>query len=302
MIRSVAALLCALVVAGTSGAIEISGPAEITTPGEYRLIADVAEGGITVRTGDVALDGNGHQVLGSSGAETRGLFIDGPVSNVTVRNLSLAGWEVGIEVRDADHVRVERVHAENCTANGIYVEHCREIEVQDCVASGNALPGIAIDASDGCRMSGTTAMGNADVGFYLAGSQNIAIEGCNASENGLNGIYFERTETARVRKCSLEKNGYPGVAAADTGGLEITDTSAFGNRLAAIWLDRTERSVITRNIATGSEAGLVIRNASARPFAGGNLWLTEQGVDGETVVLPTLGVWLHHLPAERVSF
>ena len=75
MIRSIAALLCALMVVGISGAIEISGPAEITAPGEYRLTADVAGGGITVCSGDVVLDGTGHRFVGSPGEGARGVVI-----------------------------------------------------------------------------------------------------------------------------------------------------------------------------------------------------------------------------------
>lgn len=293
MIRAATALLCTLVLVGVTGAIEVSGPAEITAPGEYRLTADLTAGGIVVSAGDVVLDGDGHHVIGSLGAGSYGILISGPVSNVTVRSLDVAGWEVGVEVRDAVGVRLERIRAENCSMNGVYVKRCRKVEVKDCVASGNALPGIALNASDGCWVSGTASNGNADVGFYVTGSRDVSIEGCRASANGLNGIFLEETESVRVRGCTLDTNGYPGIAAADTGRLLIADNLATGNLLAAAWIDRPGPSVVVRNVAVGSEVGLVVRNTSVRPFVGGNLWQTERGVDGETRLLPTIWAWSH---------
>lgn len=289
-----AALLCALLIAGPVGATELSGPAEITVPGDYRLATDVIGGGITVRSGDVALDGNGHRILGSPGEGTRGVLVAGSVTNVTVRNITLAGWEVGIEVRDAADVRVERVHAENCTANGIFIERCQGVEVTDCVANGNALPGIAVNATRTCRVLRTAAAGNADVGLYIAGSRDVAIEECAATSNGLNGVYLEKAEGVRIAGCHLEENGYPGLAAADTGGLAIVDNLASTNRLAAFWLERPTRTVVSRNVATGSEVGLVVRNESARPYTGSNHFLTARSTDGRTRTLPSLGLWVRH--------
>jgi len=284
-------ILLALLLAGAAEAVDLSGPSEITSPGYYRLAGDLLDGGITVRSGDVILDGNGCLVRGQARSGTQGVLVAGPSTNVTVLNLTLLDWGTGLECRDLAGGRIVGVRAENCTENGIYLEHCREVDLRDCTVARNGYPGLAINNSGECRVIGATADENADVGIYIAGSRGIAVEGGTASRNGQNGIFLENTGSGRVQGCALVRNGYPGVALNESRGVLISDNLLRANRLAAIWLEGSGRCAVTRNAAADSEIGLVVRNSTGPTFAGGNLWVTETGTEGTTKMLPSPGIW-----------
>ncbi|HKJ58599.1 MAG TPA: CARDB domain-containing protein, partial [Halobacteriales archaeon] len=103
----------------------------ITEPGVYRLADDITLDAATclvVLASDVVVDGDGHTLDGVSGAaegprtEKFGLYVApvapgasaddaANVSNVTVRDLTVAGWGHGIHLSNADDVTVERVTA-----------------------------------------------------------------------------------------------------------------------------------------------------------------------------------------------
>ncbi len=209
---------------------------------------------------------------------------------MTVLNATLVGGGTRLECRDLVDGRIAGVRAENCTENGLYLEQCRGIEVRDCTAVRNGYPGIAVNNSEGCRVMRSTADENADVGHLpVRMSRNSTVADCTASGNGLNGVYVENAEMGEVRGCTLVRNRYPGVALSGSHGVLISDNLLHANQLAAVWLERPERCVVTRNAAGESEIGLVVRNTTGSPFAGGNLWLTTRGVDGATKALPSLG-------------
>jgi parallel beta-helix repeat protein len=283
-----AVLLLLLLLASAAQAVDLSGPGEITAPGTYRLAADVAGGGIRISSSDVLLDGGGHRVVGARGPGTVGVLVDGPVANVTVANLTLRDWDVGVEYASVEGGRIVDLNAENCTRNGLFVDRCRDLEVRNTAAVLNGFPGIALNGSTACRVVNATATANGDVGIYLLESAGCIVEASTSAANLLNGVCLEGAGTGAVVGCTLDRNGYPGVAVNGGRGVLISGNVLSGNRLAAVWLDGTGPCVVTRNAAVGDGAGLVVRNATARPLTGGNLWLTPLQVDGGTVPIPSL--------------
>ncbi|MEN6342480.1 MAG: right-handed parallel beta-helix repeat-containing protein [Methanospirillum sp.] len=281
-------LLLLLLLASAAQAADLSGPGEITAPGSYRLADDLAGGGIRINSSDVLLDGGGHRVVGSRGAGTVGVQVDGPAANVTVENLTLRDWDVGVEYASVQGGRIVDVNAENCTKNGLFIDRCRDLEVRNTVAGRNGYPGIALNGSTACRVVNATATANGDVGIYLLGSAGCTVEASISTANLLNGVCLEGPGTGAVVGCTLDRNGYPGVAVNGGRKVLISGNIISDNRLAAVWLDGTGPCVVTRNAAVGDGAGLVVRNATVRPLTGGNLWLTPRQVDGGTVPIPSL--------------
>ncbi len=286
-----ALLLVLLLVPAVQGAL-FAGPAEIDAPGVYRLEEDV-RGGIVIRSSDLLLDGMGHRLLGSREAGTVGLRVVGPASNVTVVNLTLQDWEVGVECREVAGGRLVGVNASNSTENGIFIDRCRDLEIRDGTAVHNGFPGIAINGSTACRVVNSTASANGDVGIYLLASRGCTVEACVAADNLLNGIYLEDVRAADVTGCRLCRNGYPGVAVNASRSVGIRCNLLSGNGLAGIWLEGSGPCVVTGNVAREDGSGLVVRNQTAPPWTGGNLWLTSQWVDGNVRSVPFLVFYRH---------
>jgi PGF-pre-PGF domain-containing protein len=95
---------------------EISSPGVIETPGVYTLTKDIyaSEEGVTtafeIKSGDVVLDGNGYTVHGDVVGAAEGIHVLGtttPLENVTVKNITLTGWEGAISAKNVKDSRFE---------------------------------------------------------------------------------------------------------------------------------------------------------------------------------------------------
>ncbi len=85
------------------GEIPITAPAMIDQPGNYRLMNDLSnsttETAILIKASDVIVNGNGHTLAGVGSENTNGVLGGGTdeyTHNITIRNLTLSGWEDGI--------------------------------------------------------------------------------------------------------------------------------------------------------------------------------------------------------------
>lgn len=288
-------LICLLVI--PTGA-QVNGDEQlvITTPGQYFLDHDRTAGGqhgIVINSSDVLLDGNGYQVTGTSTPGSIGIVVEGPQQNVTIRNLSVQSWGTGIRYQSTSSGLLHGVTAANCTENGILLDRCREICIEDCQAFRNRYPGIAVNESIGCRLAGTRALQNGDVGIYLLNATGTRVDHCTVSDNRMNGIFLEQSSRTTIDRCQAAWNRYPGVAI--SGGTQnlITGNLLYGNRMAAVYLDGTGRTLVQNNAAGGSPAGLSIVNCIDRVVTGGNRWMTDQqemvSGAGITSPVPALG-------------
>jgi parallel beta-helix repeat protein len=288
-------IICLLVMpAGAQG--NGDEPLVITAPGQYVLDHDRTAGGqhgIVISSSDVLLDGNGCQVTGTSISGSVGIVVNGQQQNVTIRNLSVQSWGIGIQYQSVSSGLLSGVTAVNCTENGFLLDRCREISIEDCQALRNGYPGIAVNESIGCRLTGTRALQNGDVGIYLLNATDTRVDHCTVSDNRMNGIFLEQSSGTTIDRCQAAWNRYPGIAI--SGGTQnlITQNLLYGNHMAAVYLDGTGRTLVQNNAAGGSPTGLSIVNCTDRVVTGGNLWVTDQQEmvigTGSTSPVPALG-------------
>ncbi len=288
-------IICLLVM--PAGALENRDePLVITAPGQYVLDHDRTAGGqhgIVISSSDVLLDGNGCQVTGTSISSSAGIVVNGPQQNVTIKNLSVQSWGIGIQYQSVSSGLLSGVTAVNCTENGFLLDRCREISIEDCQALRNGYPGIAVNESIGCRLTGTRALQNGDVGIYLLNATDTRVDHCTVSDNRMNGIFLEQSSGTTIDRCQAAWNRYPGIAI--SGGTQnlITQNLLYGNHMAAVYLDGTGRTLVQNNAAGGSPTGLSIVNCTDRVVTGGNLWVTDQQEmvigTGSTSPVPALG-------------
>jgi hypothetical protein len=159
-------ILPSLLCAG-EGEIEIAQgdlPLTITTPGSYILTGNLSGDGIgdaiIINSGQVYLDLNGFQMVGTGGIRGDAISI-GSFKNVTVRNGTIKGWAR------------EGINATSAT-QGVF---------EDLILSGNGLNGIA--AGKHCRILNVTSEDNANNGIQA--DDGSLIRNCLASRNGRDG-------------------------------------------------------------------------------------------------------------------
>jgi PKD repeat protein len=308
----------------------------INEPGRYTLDHDLASEatvGVLINASDVVLDGMGHRVEGSGATGSKGIVVGGispepRVVNVTVRNLTVAHWETGIEVMRANGTVIERVV---CEQNYVGLFHIGDElfpsengVVHDSVFRNNTAVGIMLYnrfggiTTERCRVTGN-GVGMA-AGYYAGtldywGSPSLVAD-CDISGNqdyGLliqeGGYSFRRGVVSAVRNCTIRGNGGDGVL---IGG---TTTTIVGNRVEenggyGVNAGDSGGSNITSNWIAGNRIGVsaggdwpscvrnnVLNNIDNGIFGGGplnNFYLNYTQTAGTNIVGgPYLGgnVW-----------
>ncbi|MFC7096081.1 right-handed parallel beta-helix repeat-containing protein [Halobaculum marinum] len=272
----------------------------ITQPGVYRLAdditADISGACLHVRSSDVVLDGNGHTVTGD-GVGTAVLayegtpdgVADGPLSNVTVRNISVTDWQDGVEIGTNIDEGVEGVRVLGVTASdnrfGISFTESRDIEVRAVTATGNRVGFYFWETYDG-SVDGLTATDNDEVGLYLA--QNVGRITFTDAE--LTGNGADRSDRGALRMSDdVGENVIRDSYIADNAGHGITLSDTYnGNTIRDTIIENNGGSGIYGDYASGERLiDVTIRDngGHAIDVEDGSIELTRVSVDDVRVTM-----------------
>ncbi len=200
--------------------------------GSYYFTASLTgisgQNGITVAASNVTIDLNGFELIGA-GAGT-GIFINGGISNVTIRNGTIRNWgSYGINGIGNAGMRVEKIVGRNNSGSGAIVLD-QKATVSDCLAESNASLGIyVLDDSivRNCQAIGTT--GSPGVGISAGAS--CVITNCTAAANADGGIRVSFGCT--LTNCTAHGNQSPSTGSAGIfadKGSTLTNCAAFANQ------------------------------------------------------------------------
>lgn len=119
---------------------------------------------------DVVLDGGDHLISGTldsvPATSQDGVMVN--ARNVTVKNLRVSGWDLGIAFRNANDGLIVNITGNNNKRNGVYVDRSDRTRIRNVTANGNYGPyGTGID---------------------VVNSVNIITEECIAGRNTIKGI------------------------------------------------------------------------------------------------------------------
>jgi len=147
--------------------------------GLVRLTDDITNSAastcIDITTDDVVFDGQGYTIGGDgTGSDEYGIQASGsqgsPLSNVTIRNVTITGWDDGIQQSTATDGLIENVTVTDNGANGIDFFTVTATDVVASNASGNSGHGIKLDSSTGGNVTDTLANSNGEGGIDLGDS------------------------------------------------------------------------------------------------------------------------------------
>lgn len=264
----------------------------ITEPGTYVLDADVASETyrcIDVRASDVALDGRGHAITATGKLKERGRHLvtetpgqfgvgvaagsRGAVSNVTVSNLTVTGFDAGVHVRDADDATVRNVTA-TANVDGIDVEESTNVTVAGVDASSSVEDGVGVENATGVQVTGT-----------------------NASGNGYAGVAVVDSTWSRVTDTTTDDNEGDGVLLRNASGIGVHGVAASNNTVGVLLLDATRSSVTASTVEGSAFAGVALAGADDNVVAETNVTNTT----GTRRLLPEpSGLWLHDASGNRI--
>lgn len=250
----------------------------IRAPGHYELVENVTatEGPcLHVRASNVVLDGNGHTVRRADGdggeSPDVGLLAfhgaaDGrtragdELTNVTVRNLRVAGWDRGVQLggtlADGPRAILGNVTATG-NDDGVVAYGADRSSLLGVRAADNEGDGVVLWETARATGHAVTAVDNGDSGLVLADSvRDATFTATTASrndergvvfgtsvgrnefvdarvvDNGGPGIYFGDSFDNEVRDSRVASNGGPGVVADPGGGERVVETTVDGNPVA----------------------------------------------------------------------
>lgn len=207
-------------------------PFTINLSGSYyvtaNLIAAAGQTAITVNTGNVTIDLNGFQLLGSGGATAHGVRIATGASSITVRNGIVRGFSgdgISAEASNCTEMRVEGVTATSNGGRGIVMGDSGL--ATDCLARSNTGDGIV--GGSACRVAACSATNNAGAnGGVVLGARAI-ITDVTATQNG-DGI--RAGANSLVTRCTAAANTGAGISCG--GGTIVQACAANLNSGVAI--------------------------------------------------------------------
>lgn len=264
----------------SSNATETSSCSTIDSPGEYVLSGDVTAapngGCLVVTADDVTLDGNGHEIAsdGASAAGPAVRVVD--AENVSVRNVTLSGWQVGVAFEGVDTGSISDVRVSTAEVVGVSIAAgSRDVTVSDSdVRDGT--DGVRVDAASGVdvrdnafsALTGTavhvranateatvrnnTVSDTSGVGVRVTGADDVSVvdnEVADVASHGIavggaSTVTIERNRMTGVSGAGIRVRESPGtqtrdnvVAEALSGGIQYLDSGHEVRTVADILLD-----------------------------------------------------------------
>ncbi|WP_255191394.1 right-handed parallel beta-helix repeat-containing protein [Natronobeatus ordinarius] len=306
----------------------------IDGPGVYELEENLTTDGegscIEITVSDVVLDG-GENAITNEGATSGGVAIhangdDAGIENVTVRTVSVAGWERGVVFENVSGGGIEFVSADGTTdpdvspaggSVGIDLLGADELTVSDVIAIRYDV-GISLEDSTQNAFTGVAALQN-EIGLEIVSHDGVVpdeppesgvgagntFDGVSAVGNDAAGIRLEGVTDVAFDDVVADGSEI-GFAAVDTHGVEVTNTTAIGDDagfFAVVSTDLTLEEVVAvgdaeESVGVGLQMvdGATLSNVDVpRSEIGiaaegvGEFALSNAAVDGSDVGIWTVG-------------
>ena len=174
-------------IAVDAAAREVNGCEVIDSPGTYELAGDVSNTStgtcIEITSGDVTFDGNGHTITDAGGdGRSVGVGVTSGTSNVTVRNVTVDGWTVGVETRGAENVMLSGVTTQGGTY-GTFTVTSENVTIVDSVSGGASSIAFSQNQARNVTLVNDTAYGS-QWGFHFEQeSPNATLVNLTAYDN-----------------------------------------------------------------------------------------------------------------------
>ena len=253
---------------GQSGSLDSC--TTITEPGRYELAADITDSDastcLRIRSSDVVVAGGDHRIDGVGSFGSAGVVVgpesDRPLRNVTVRNVTVTGWDDGIRyIRVVDGRVIRTTTADNRV--GIALLDTHDSRLADNVARANRLRGISLlESSENNTLRNNTAENNALFGIHLVegGVRNNTLAS-NAATNNEFGIVLIGVHDNAVTGNTATANRMAGIWLSASSGNRLA-RNAVSNRFYGVFLaDRSTENAVTNNAVESNAVGIRLRSS-----------------------------------------
>jgi parallel beta-helix repeat protein len=277
----VLALLCLQTV---SAQTPISGCTDIASSGYYYLTQNLtglksgANYCIKITAKNVTLDGNGYSLTGSGTGY--GVYISvSSVGNVTLKNLTISGYERGIYLSSTVNSTIKDSVLQN-NKYGIYLYSSSNNTIANVTANNNGDSGLYLYSSSKYNtITNVTANNNYYYGIYIySSSNNNTIVGSSFSNNGDSGIYIESSGYNTITSTTVSYNGWEGIYLYSSNNNKIIGSNLSNNFDSGIFTDSSNYNTITNVTANNNYAGIYLAYSSYNTITNVTAINNDEGV------------------------
>ena len=209
--------------------VNVSLPAEIYSPGNYRIIGSYNGEGpaLQISASNVTVNGQYKTVADSTSAPA--VYIK-EGSNITVENMTVQNSYIGFLVMSSN-TTLKNVNT-NATLAGIYLQDAANVKVLNSSAN-NSLLGLIVSYCNNVNITGSrilNAEGSGLAAVYGFYSNNTIFENtvCNGTTDG-SGIFMYQCNNFQVKSCNLTNNSPDGITVNRCANFSVTDCILNGN-------------------------------------------------------------------------
>ncbi len=266
--------------------------------GAPNLLGGVNNVCVLINSSDVDWDCNGHSITNDGTDTSFGVYVNGPLDNVTIRNCAnVSGYVYGIYVYNTTNAVVRNNTAGGSFQSAFATPYSPAL-VQDNHGYGS---GNGFYVSSGNTIINNTALGNAR-GFYLDGGVSTgnsffnntagqssqygfqSTPGANgnlfrfnlAFDNTYDGFELNSNSNNLSNNTAHGQSGYAGFSISGTGNL-LGNNTAYGNG-DGIRLNGASNTVTSNNATNNTYFGIISTN-SGNAISGNTVSLNEYGID-----------------------
>jgi parallel beta-helix repeat protein len=206
-------------------------------------------------------------------------------AHVVVRDNVVASegnFASGVEIRNAEHVRIVANDVADHAHDGVRVDGSEDVDVHANRLAGNGDLGVRVDGGLTVSTTGNTIVANDEGAVRVTGTANAAVEANDIADNG-DGIAFVDADTPAVDDNTIQSNGGTGIALtrSDEGAIRGNEIDRSGLP-DAIRLFDTDQTTIADNTITRTINGIGLWVASDDNTIRSNTVRSTSG-DGVTV-------------------
>ncbi len=192
----------------------------ISASGEYLLTADILDSSsgncIQINSSDVIFNGLSHTVDGKDSWGSIGISTVPGIKNVTLLNLILTDWDVGLYVSNLSNSTLENITISSHVSYGIAIRSSANITFRSTtVEKGSSFSseGINVQDSENLTFINLTSSENyANDGVDFSNTNNTLLKDCNISANGANGVYLDHSINITIEGCTIYGNSHSGIS------------------------------------------------------------------------------------------
>jgi parallel beta-helix repeat protein len=256
---------------------EIASCTTIESPGEYTLPSDIADapeaGCLVITADDVTVDGNGHAITPSESSARGPAVLARGAENVSVRNVRLSGWQVGVVFDRVTRGSVTNVRVSNAAIAGVSIDGASQ---QVTVADNNvtdATGGVRLTAGSDVDVRDNTLTDLTGAGVRVeSDARNATVQNNTVSNTSGTGVRVSAADAV-----SVVDNDITGAADVGIGVDGATEATIAGNRLDEI----PGVGIRVRNAPGAQTRDNVVTNARAGGIqyfdSGDEVMITDSG-------------------------